>query len=193
MILNILDIGKLEERHMPLRLEPVSLHKVIGDNAKEMLSLSTRDGITLENRVDPELPPAVADRELVSRVVANLLNNAFKHTPSGGQVIVDARSEGTELVMTVSDTGEGIPEDLQPYIFEKFVTGESDNSRRMLYDSGLGLTFCKLAVQSHGGRIWIESRPGQGTTVFVALPLRARSADQADGAETAGASGASAA
>ncbi|HEU4402150.1 MAG TPA: response regulator [Candidatus Polarisedimenticolia bacterium] len=191
MILNILDIGRLEEQKMPLRLEAIALAKVVGDNVAEMLSLSTRDGILLESRVDPALPPCPADRELVSRVIANLLNNAFKHTPSGGRVIVDARREGEEIVLTVRDTGEGIPEDLQPYIFDKFVARETDNSRRMMFDSGLGLTFCKLAVQSHGGRIWIKSRPGEGTTVFVALPLGQPRSSEAS--EPGAASGASAA
>ncbi len=193
MILNILDIGKLEEQRMPLRREPVSLHTVVADSTGELMSLSARDGIRLENRVSADLPAVTADRELVGRVVANLLNNAFKHTPSGGQVVVDARREADEIVLTITDTGEGIPEDLQPYIFDKFVTGESDNSRRMLYDSGLGLTFCKLAVQSHAGRIWITSRPGQGTTVFVALPLPGRPPDAAEGREGGRAAGASAA
>jgi signal transduction histidine kinase len=193
MILNILDIGKLEEQRMPLRLEAVRLDQVVHDNLNELMSLSTRDNIRLENHVRPDLPHPLADRELVSRVLANLLNNAFKHTPGGGQVVVDAAVEGEEIVLTVSDTGEGIPEDLQPYIFEKFVAGESDNSRRMLYDSGLGLTFCKLAVLSHGGRIWITSRPGHGTTVYVALPIKARAGEPPGGRLPGQASGASAA
>ncbi len=172
MILNILDIGKLEERKMRLRPEPASLHRIVGDSVGELQSLSARDGIRLENRVSADLPPVPVDRELIGRVVGNLLNNAFKHTPSGGEVVVEARPEGEEVVLTVRDNGEGIPVDLQPHIFEKFITGESDNSRRMMFDSGLGLTFCKLAVQSHGGRIWIRSKPGEGTSVFVALPLR---------------------
>ncbi len=171
MILNILQIGKMEERKMPLRLEPVALHKVAQENVDEMMGLSARDGLRLENRVSPDLPPPRADRELVGRVVANLLNNAVKHTPSGGQVVVDARRDGGRIVLTVSDNGEGIPEELQPRIFEKFVAGDSDAGRRMLYDSGLGLTFCRLAVDCHGGSIWLTSKPGGGTTVFVSLLL----------------------
>jgi two-component system, sensor histidine kinase and response regulator len=180
MILNILHIGKLEERKMPLRLEPVSLHAIVRDNIEEMMGLITRDGLRVESRVSPDLPPLVADRELVGRVVANLLSNALKHTPRGGQVILDARQEGEEIILTVSDTGEGIPEELQPHIFDKFVAGGSDASQRMLYDSGLGLTFCRLAVQCHGGRIWFHSRTGEGTVVFVALRLRGPEAQPAD-------------
>jgi len=189
MILNILQIGKLEERKMPLRLEPVPLHKVVQENVDEMMGLSARDGILLENRVSRDLPAPRADRELVSRVVANLLNNAFKHTPSGGQVIVDAQRDGARITLTVSDTGEGIPEELQPRIFEKFVAGDSDAGRRMLYDSGLGLTFCRLAVDCHGGRIWLQSKPGQGTTVFISLLLEGP-ADAKPGPTSAGATAA---
>ena len=194
MILNILDIGKLEEQKMPIHLEPVQLHAVVQDNIAELTSLSARDGIRLESRVRPDLPPVHADRELVSRVVANLLNNAFKHTPSGGEVVVDAQQEGDDLVLTVRDTGEGIPEDLQPYIFDKFVAGESVAGRRRMYDSGLGLTFCRLVVQSHRGRIWIKSRSGEGTTVFVSLPMRGPASEAAaPGVSGGGLAGASAA
>ncbi|MEK7799803.1 MAG: ATP-binding protein, partial [Acidobacteriota bacterium] len=88
-----------------------------------------------------------------------------------GRVVVDAQRDGDHITLTVSDTGEGIPEDLQPRIFEKFVAGDSDSTKRLLHDSGLGLTFCRLAVDCHGGRIWLKSRPGEGTTVFVSLPI----------------------
>jgi len=188
MILNILQIGKLEEQKMPLRLEPVVLHALVQENADEMMGLSARDGIRLENRVQPDLPAPLADRELVSRVIANLLSNAFKHTPSGGRVVVDARREGDHITLTISDTGEGIPEELQPRIFEKFVAGDSDSNKRLLHDSGLGLTFCRLAIDCHGGRIWLKSKAKEGTTVFVSL----RIAGPATGSAPA-ASGASAA
>ena len=174
---------------MTLRLEPVPLDKVVQENVDEMIGLSARDGIRLENRVSPELPSPRADRELLGRVVANLLNNAFKHTPSGGQVIVDAQRDGPRITLTVSDTGEGIPEELQPRIFEKFVAGDSESGRRMLYDSGLGLTFCRLAVDCHGGNIWLRSKPGGGTTVFVSLLLQGPG-EEKPGAAPAGATAA---
>ncbi len=191
MILNILQIGKLEEQKMPLRLEPVPLHAVVQENADEMMGLSARDGISLENRVSPDLPAPRADRELLSRVIANLLSNAFKHTPTGGRVVVDAVRDGDRITLTISDTGEGIPEELQPRIFEKFVAGDPDSNKRLLHDSGLGLTFCRLAVDCHGGRIWLKSKPGEGTTVFVSLGLAGPVAGAAP--PPAAASGASAA
>ena len=176
MIQNILEVAKLEENKMPLRRQPVHLARIVAEQSAELLSLSARDGIRLESAVPEDLPAVDADAELVGRILANLLSNAFKHTPSGGRIVIGARDEGGDIVMTVSDDGEGIPEDLQPHIFEKFVAGESDDRRRRTYDSGLGLTFCRLAVQAHGGRIWVKSRPGEGTTVHIALPRHAASA-----------------
>jgi len=170
MIQNILEVAKLEEQKMPLRRQTVDVKPVVSTSIAELMSLSTRDGVRLANEVPDGLPAVDADPELVGRILANLLSNAFKHTPSGGRIVVGTRDEGDEITITVSDNGEGIPEDLQPYIFEKFVAGESDDRRRMTYDSGLGLTFCRLAVQAHGGRIWVRSRPGEGTVVHFSLP-----------------------
>ena len=170
MIQNILEVAKLEENKMPLRRQPVDLARVVAEQCADLLSVSTRDGVRLESVVPENLPPVDADPELVGRILANLLSNAFKHTPNGGRIVVGAHQEGEEIVTTVTDDGEGIPEDLQPHIFEKFVAGESEDRHRRTYDSGLGLTFCRLAVQAHGGRIWVKSQPGEGTTVHVALP-----------------------
>ncbi|HET8948331.1 MAG TPA: hybrid sensor histidine kinase/response regulator [Candidatus Polarisedimenticolia bacterium] len=170
MIQNILEVAKLEEQKMPLRREPVPIQDVAAEQVADLMSLSARDGIRLDCDVPPDLPPVDADRGLLSRILANLLSNAFKHTPSGGRVTVSARESDGSIAVRVQDTGEGIPADLLPYIFEKFVAGESEDRRRQSYDSGLGLTFCRLAVECHGGRIGVESRPGEGTTVTFHLP-----------------------
>jgi two-component system sensor histidine kinase/response regulator len=170
MIQNILEVAKLEEQKMPLRREPVPIQEVAAEQVADLMSLSARDGIRLDCDVPEDLPPVDADRGLLSRILANLLSNAFKHTPSGGRVTVSARESEGSIAVRVQDTGEGIPADLLPYIFEKFVAGESEDRRRQSYDSGLGLTFCRLAVECHGGRIGVESRPGEGTTVTFHLP-----------------------
>jgi signal transduction histidine kinase len=170
MIQNILEVAKLEEQKMPLRREAVPIQEVAAEQVDDLMSLTARDGIRLDCDVPEDLPPVDADRGLLSRILANLLSNAFKHTPSGGRVTVSARESEESIAVRVQDTGEGIPADLLPYIFEKFVAGESEDRRRQSYDSGLGLTFCRLAVECHGGRIGVESRPGEGTTVTFHLP-----------------------
>jgi signal transduction histidine kinase len=179
MIQNILEVAKLEEQKMPLKREALDVRAIVAEQTAEIASLSARDGIRLETDVAPGLPPVDADRELLGRILGNLLSNAFKHTPAGGRITVSAGEEGDRIVLSVRDTGEGIPEDLLPYIFEKFVAGESENRRRQTYDSGLGLTFCRLAVECHGGDIAVASRLGEGTVVTVHLPrhgLAARAA-----------------
>jgi len=170
MIQNILEVAKLEEQKMPLRREAVSLAEVIGEQTAELMSLSARDGVRMETQVADGLPPVDADRALLGRILANLLSNAFKHTPAGGRIVIEASAQGGEVQFSVRDTGEGIPEELLPYIFEKFVAGEKDDRRRPSYDSGLGLTFCRLAIECHGGRIGVKSRAGEGTVVTVTLP-----------------------
>ncbi len=172
MILNLLHIGRLEENKMPLRPVRLPLRDIVQENVQELTSVSLRERITVENRVDADLPEPRGDRELVGRVIGNLLSNALKHTPEDGRVVLNATQAADEIVLTVMDTGEGIPEDLQPHVFEKFMAGSLDSARSPGHDSGLGLTFCRLAVEAHGGRIWIQSRPGEGTTVFVALPMK---------------------
>jgi signal transduction histidine kinase len=184
LILNILDVGKLEEQKMPLKLEAIAFHDIVADNLNDTRSICARDGIRIENRVDPGLMQFEADPGLLSRIVANLLNNAIKHTPEGGRVTVTAEIEGPDLVFSISDTGEGIPKDLQAHVFEKFVGGSGENQHRRLHDSGLGLAFCRLAVQHHRGRIWLRSHPGEGTTVYVALPLRRSEAGERAGGES---------
>jgi signal transduction histidine kinase len=176
MIQNILEVAKLEEQKMPLRREAVNLAEVIAEQTAELMSLSARDGVRMESLVADGLPQVYADRALLGRILANLLSNAFKHTPAGGRIVVEARPDGGDVLLSVSDTGEGIPEELLPCIFEKFVAGAKDDRRRQSYDSGLGLTFCRLAIECHGGRIGVKSRTGEGTVVSVTLPRHAGAA-----------------
>jgi signal transduction histidine kinase len=186
LILNILDVGRMEEQKMPLQLEMVSLREIVVENLDDARSLCARDGIGIDNRIGMELPRVEADSGVLTRIVANLLNNAIKHTPEGGLVTLAAESDGSELEFSISDTGEGIPAELQPHVFEKFVGGQGDDVRRALHDTGLGLTFCRLAVQHHRGRIWLHSEPGRGTSVYVALPLRRCDAGERAGGEAEG-------
>ena len=112
-----------------------------------------------------DLPSALADPVRIRSVLGNLLANAIAHTPAGGSVQVRAQRSGDYLTVTVSDSGEGIPADLLPSIFERFVRGPGSNG------SGLGLAIARDLVQVHGGAITAESQPGAGTTIRFTLPL----------------------
>jgi signal transduction histidine kinase len=111
------------------------------------------------------------DNEIIGRVLQNLLGNAIKFTPPGGKIEMTARppetTASTLLWVAVSNSGPGIPPEIQDRLFQKFVTGRQEES-----GSGLGLAFCRLAVEAHGGRIWVESEPGQLTTFQFTLPIR---------------------
>jgi two-component system phosphate regulon sensor histidine kinase PhoR len=117
----------------------------------------------------PDAPLTVwGDERLLQRVVSNLVDNAFKYTPEGGCVTLQARIETGRVIVEVSDTGPGIPLEAQPYVFERFyrLSGQPDEIK----GTGLGLNIVKSIVEQHGGRVWVTSQPGQGSTFTVSLP-----------------------
>jgi NtrC-family two-component system sensor histidine kinase KinB len=170
LVNRILEIGQLEHQQVPLaaRRAPIELAHLIGQVLELQAPQASAKGVRLESNVPPDLPPAWADAELIGRVLQNLVDNACKFTPSGGLVGVTARvgeSEGRRaLLVSVTDTGSGIPDEIRNRLFQKFVRGQ-----QMGRGSGLGLAFCKLAVEAHGGRIEVESASGRGTTFTFSL------------------------
>jgi len=172
MILDLLDISRLEESHMTLNREAVSIAAVAATCLTEIGGLATRGSIGIVEEFPEGLPEAWVDRGLIDRVVANLLSNAVKHTPEGGTITVGARRNGEEdrLELYVRDTGEGIPEAYHLVIFEKFCQA-GVKKFGLKSDRGLGLTFCKMAVEAHGGRIWVTSALGKGSTFTISLPI----------------------
>jgi len=116
------------------------------------------------------LPQIEVDVDRMTQVIRNLLGNALRHTPAGGQVTVACQSDKPqELSITVSDTGDGIPPDDLPYVFDRFYRADKSRSRTS-GGSGIGLTIVKQLVEAHGGRVWVESQPGQGATFGIRLP-----------------------
>jgi signal transduction histidine kinase len=113
----------------------------------------------------------VADQEIVSRIVQNFLANALRFTPAGGEIRVGIVVEASNTRVFVADTGPGVPPDFRDSIFDKFsqVAGSSPDRSRT---TGLGLAFCKMAVEAHGGRIGVDSELGQGSTFWFTLPRR---------------------
>ncbi len=166
MILNLLDVGRLSEGRLPLRPRPIRFAELAGALAGRFATVGRlRDiEITVSDRAGDGL---VADEEILRRVLINLLTNALSHTPDGGRVELRAEpgAEGGALI-SVADTGEGIPPEFRPHIFEQFSQGD----REARTSTGLGLAFCKLALRAHGGRIWFDSRLGEGATFFCWLP-----------------------
>jgi two-component system, NtrC family, sensor histidine kinase KinB len=163
----ILDLSQLESGHLPLRCESLSLAELAADTLYWQAPLAAEKGIFLEQGITEELPHVSADPALVRRVLENLIGNAIKFTPDGGRISLAATgAEKGTLRVTVADSGPGIPADLQARLFQKFVTGRQPGK-----GSGLGLAFCRLAVEAHGGRIWLENQPAGGAAFHFTLPL----------------------
>ncbi len=168
MVQELLELSRIESGQVPFRLEPVSVADVIRPAVERLRPQAERARLELETNLAADLPPILADRERIEQVITNLVHNAIKFTPPGGQVVLSAARRGEEMVISVADTGVGIsPEDL-PRIFERFY--KADRARRS-GGTGLGLAIAKHIVQGHGGRIWVESREGKGSTFYFTLPL----------------------
>jgi signal transduction histidine kinase len=120
--------------------------------------------------VPAALPLVWVDQDMITRVLTNLLDNAAKFTPIKGKIRLQIEREGAKLLFTVSDTGPGISEESREQIFQRFRRLESARRTR---GTGLGLSFCKLAVEAHGGQIWVESGLGDGSRFTFSLPLEA--------------------
>ena len=166
MVTSLLDISRLESGKMPLRKTVCDVSALIAE-ALDMLGALTRDcKVSLDLPADPL--GACCDADVVRRIIVNLVGNSIKFTP-GGEVRIHASTcpEGTKV--SVIDTGSGIPAEYQEKIFEKFGQVEAGTGVKR-YSTGLGLTFCKLAVEAHGGRICVESELGKGSTFWFTLP-----------------------
>ncbi len=165
----ILEMSRLESREMPLEHTLISLADLATDVLYSQLPLATEKSLHLENDVPADLPLAWADAGLIKRVLQNLVGNAVKFTPAGGVIRVTASADASDqsrLLVSVTDTGSGIPPEMQDRLFQKFVTGPHEGR-----GSGLGLAFCKMVVEAHGERIWLESTSESNTTFTFSLPL----------------------
>jgi K+-sensing histidine kinase KdpD len=170
LVNNLLDISKLESGKMPLDLAATRPEALIGEAVSQVEPLVRERGLSLTLELPQELPAVLADADLIVRVLVNLLGNAIKFTSRGGGVAVGAVARGNTVAFHVRDTGEGIPPEFQATIFEKFGQVRNGRSARK-YSTGLGLTFCKMAVEAHGGQIGVESLLGKGSTFTVTLPI----------------------
>ncbi|MBI3920845.1 MAG: response regulator [Armatimonadetes bacterium] len=173
MINDLLDISKMEDGSMQLELRVVLPHEVAEGAVTQIATLARDKGVILVRDLSPDLPPVSADHEKLLRTLVNLLGNALKFTPPEGTVTLSAsKQDGSGLIrFSVTDTGEGIPRESFQRIFERFGQVESRKSGRKM-STGLGLTFCKMAVEAHGGSIWVESDLGKGSTFSFTIPVQ---------------------
>jgi two-component system, sensor histidine kinase and response regulator len=168
MVSSVLDVSRMEAGRMPLSPEPCDVQAILEQAAARLELL--RGGRLLAVASAGTVPPAFADRDILARVAQNLLGNALKFTAAeGGEIRATASSAGPAVRVEITDNGKGIRPELHERIFEKFVQAESPTAAAR-GSSGLGLTFCKLAVEAQGGRIGVTSAPGRGSTFWFELP-----------------------
>ena len=179
MVNDLLDIGKWESGSLVLDRQPLQSADVIEYALAQTAPLARRNGLRVARNIPSGLPLVGADRDLLRRSLTNLLGNAVKFTPRGGIVTVSASYEPAEgaVVFAVGDTGEGIPAHQVRRIFDKFGQVESRKAGRRM-STGLGLTFCKLVAEAHGGRIWVESKLGKGSRFLFTIPVTPASVPQ---------------
>lgn len=176
MINDLLDVSKLESGSLVLAREIIVGPELVQRSIQHIAALAREKDLELALQIPEDLPSFVGDKDKLGRTLVNLMGNAVKFTPQGGRIklslaFAERAGRTPSLVISVSDTGEGIPREAFERIFEKF--GQVENRSSGLRSStGLGLTFCKLVVEAHGGRIWIESKLGQGSNFVFAIPCQ---------------------
>jgi signal transduction histidine kinase len=170
MINDLLDVSKMESGTLELDLQDINLFVPVEEALEQVQDLIRADNQNLIVNISHDLPAMLrVDEEKLRRVLVNLLGNAIKFTPRGGDITLAANPSEEGVHFSVTDTGSGIPEEAFERIFEKFGQVEQrQNAHKM--STGLGLTFCKMAVEAHGGRIWVESELKKGSTFFFTIP-----------------------
>jgi PAS domain S-box-containing protein len=177
MINDLLNVSRIEAGHaLELYPEPVDLLPLIEKVVTVQKSYTEKHHIKID--VDGDLPIIVADEDKVDQILTNLISNAIKYSPRGGEITVSARRDGTGVIFAVEDEGIGIPAEHLPRVFEHFHRVDNRNTRQV-GGTGIGLTIAKHLVEAHGGRIWAESEPGKGSTFRFTLPERPSPKEQA--------------
>ncbi len=170
LINDILDFSKLENSSLPMTKSPNELSGVVKAAAENLTRLFEERELNLRLDLAQDLPLAEIDEQRIAQVLTNLISNAIKFSPAGAPVEVTVCQEGSAAVVRVRDHGDGIRREDIPRLFKKFSQLDSRSTRKV-GGTGLGLAICKGIVEAHGGRIWAESEPGEGSTFAFTLPL----------------------
>lgn len=168
LIESLLSLQRLEQDQQLADIEEGPVDAIIQEATEQIKPRLEDAGHALTLDIAPDLPPVRVDRSMIGRVILNLLENASKYMPTAGNITVSAKADGDALQVSVSDTGPGIAPEDQERIFDKFTRIRRSKGPTGL---GLGLAFCKLAIEAHGGWLWVESEVGEGATFSFTLPI----------------------
>lgn len=172
LIENVLDFARVERGKAAYNFEEASLGDVVTRAVDIYRYRVEREGMELELKVDPDIPPTVLDGRALELALVNLMDNAIKYAKEGGKIRVEARMRGARTAeIRLSDCGPGIPKEEQRRIFERFVRGKGARESQVR-GSGIGLALVQHIARSHGGQVWVESETGSGSTFFLTIPIR---------------------
>ena len=191
MVMNLLDISRSEDGALIPRCAEFDVTALLNEVSSETVHRLEEKGQTLSLSIDPAVGAVVADRDLVCRVVENLLDNSHKYSPRNGRISIDVTTSTLDagageppvpaIELRVRDEGAGIPADYRTRVFEKYVRVEDRSVNEPRNSQGLGLVFCRTAVEAHGGRIWVEDSGARGSCFCLRLPRVTRVSERASG------------
>ena len=172
MVNELLDLSRIESGDTLALVDGLDMGRLAAQSAERLRLFADRQGVTMRVEAPDRLPPIRGDAARLGQVVVNLVHNAVKFSPDGGEILVRAGHEGTDIVTSVQDHGVGIPRDAQDRVFERFYKVDRARMRAEAGGgTGLGLAIARHVVEQHGGRIWVESSEGSGSTFSFALPV----------------------
>lgn len=168
LVRELLELSKIESGKAPLEIKPMDPLKLLNESVERMLLQAERAGLQLKVNADQNLPLVGADADRIEQVLVILIHNAIKFTKPGGQITIAARPENGFIEFSVADTGVGIAPDAIPRIFERFYKADQSRSGG---GTGLGLSIARHIIETHGGKIWVNSKVDEGSTFYFSLPL----------------------
>lgn len=168
MVEELLELSRIESGKVPLKMSPTSPSSLIHQAVERLALQAQRANLEITIHCAEDLPPVLADERRLAQVIVNLLHNAIKFTPAGGKIELRAEHNGDYMIFSVKDNGIGIPSEDLPRIFERFYKTDRARSGG---GTGLGLAIARHLVEAHGGRIWVESLEGQGSTFSFSIPI----------------------
>ena len=183
MALDLLDLARLDAGTADLKMSPLDVDVLLNGMAEKFAPLAERAGVKIVAQAS-SLPAVMGDGDRLAQVFTNLVENALKFTPAGGQVTLAARKAGPEVEIDVADTGTGIAPEALSHIFDRFYQADASRARRERQGAGLGLAIAREIVGAHGGKISVRSQLGQGTVFTVRLPVSQPTASIASIAST---------
>jgi len=168
IVVELTELSRIETGEAELRLEPVNLNLLVEEVITQLSPQVERQQLTVDKKIDTNLPSVQADKRRIRQTIVNLIHNAIKFTDPGGKILVTTRIHRGSVTVDISDTGIGIAKSDLPHVFERFYKGDRDRSGG---GTGMGLAIAKHVVEAHGGSIWVQSEEGKGSTFSFSLPL----------------------